>query len=668
MSRGNPHPPLGTSYLNSSLHKSYTLPSIDLSLSPSILVWSDASSQSSDGSSVTSDSFEPQMSPQCQLMEDAFTYDLSLSAPTCEPSLKFPARNIPDKRVSCLQSPKNQYDQKISFVDSLVDSSAQIVEAIWPQSSASWRCDTGGDSVLPLRTFIQETLRRSRTSYSTLQVTLYYLVLVKPRVLDLNSSTVQQKSTSSHAALHCGRRMFLAALILASKYLQDRNYSARAWSKISGLNVLEINQNEISFLIAVNWQLHITNLIFQRWTKIVLKYTSMSMLYVGATGRKPGEISYDLKSIILHINPDLDNLDSINPPAQIYRAETSSHPPQLLFDCRSSHIGTKISYSMLDTCAPCILEPSHSPSCNSTRTVPALGLLPTPKLTPNNFKFSEPRFGALPMVTKSSSRHSKLASNVPSTQITRKLKTLYDTPIQSINSHRQDSTKISSLTLIRSESTISRDPSQSSCATWTMPTVGMNSMASTREVNGHIWLQSTKKCSSEHFAGSKVACQELGIEQGPTLSCESHNEPLITRFRIPSMSAHTSFTRQKPEELYSERDEAARVLQGLHSHPRYADHQSRAVKNSGNQGRNLMGSSTKPCWQPLLRKRSSSEFENPIATKAPNNNPDLKFIADPFTFGASSSRKRICCATEASLSIPRSRLHSVYGALDSFGM
>ncbi|CAJ0889916.1 13790_t:CDS:2 [Entrophospora sp. SA101] len=30
----------------------------------------------------------------------------------------------------------------------------------------------------------------------------------------------------------CGRRMFLASLIVASKYLQDNNYSNNAWSKI----------------------------------------------------------------------------------------------------------------------------------------------------------------------------------------------------------------------------------------------------------------------------------------------------------------------------------------------------------------------------------------------------------------------------------------------------
>src|SRR5271156_5656913 len=153
------------------------------------------------------------------------------------------------------------------------DTSAQIVEAIWPLSSVACRSEMGIKGVLPLRTFIQETLRRSRTSYSTLQVALYYLILIKPHVPKHDFTMEQPDKVHSSRALQCGRRMFLSALILASKYLQDRNYSARAWSKISGLNTLEINQNEMAFLLAVNWKLHIPEPIFQRWTDIVLKYT-----------------------------------------------------------------------------------------------------------------------------------------------------------------------------------------------------------------------------------------------------------------------------------------------------------------------------------------------------------------------------------------------------------
>ncbi|KAI5282230.1 hypothetical protein KEM52_003736, partial [Ascosphaera acerosa] len=67
----------------------------------------------------------------------------------------------------------------------------------------------------------------------------------------------------SRRVMLCGRRMFLTALILASKYLQDHNYSARAWAKISGLDVQELNKNETTFLQAVNWKLHVPEAMFQ---------------------------------------------------------------------------------------------------------------------------------------------------------------------------------------------------------------------------------------------------------------------------------------------------------------------------------------------------------------------------------------------------------------------
>ena len=125
-----------------------------------------------------------------------------------------------------------------------------------------------------MKTFIQETLRRSRTSYSTLQVALYYLISIKHRVPKLDFTMEQPDDSASARALQCGRRMFLAALILASKYLQDRNYSSRAWSKMSGLGAQEINANEMTFLAAINWRLHLSETVFQRWANLILKHSS----------------------------------------------------------------------------------------------------------------------------------------------------------------------------------------------------------------------------------------------------------------------------------------------------------------------------------------------------------------------------------------------------------
>ncbi|KAK9362675.1 hypothetical protein V1504DRAFT_314266 [Lipomyces starkeyi] len=159
-------------------------------------------------------------------------------------------------------------DRRGAFVNSLVDSAALMIEGIWP-SARDTPCSDPATQILPLRTFIEETLRRSRTSYSTLQVALYYLYLLRPHVRD------PSRLKGSMGALHCGRRTFLTSLILASKYLQDKNYSARAWSKISGLSTTEINANEMSFLIAVDWKIHVPEDVYERWSSVLLSSTCL---------------------------------------------------------------------------------------------------------------------------------------------------------------------------------------------------------------------------------------------------------------------------------------------------------------------------------------------------------------------------------------------------------
>ena len=197
-----------------------------------------------------------------------------------------------------------------------------------PQCDMATRA--GGESVIPLQNFVKEVLRRSRTSCSTLQLALYYLHKSRRGIRDAVSRAEASRdeivrleqelaeckrraaaapedsypsppqSPSEHHqaevvaqahAIHasavaaelgerftalvtaqnspvlCGRRMFLAALISASKYLQDRNYSNRAWAKISGLPVGEINGNERAFLKVVDYKLHLPAEEFQRWTE-----------------------------------------------------------------------------------------------------------------------------------------------------------------------------------------------------------------------------------------------------------------------------------------------------------------------------------------------------------------------------------------------------------------
>ncbi|KAF9222573.1 hypothetical protein BS17DRAFT_783060 [Gyrodon lividus] len=60
--------------------------------------------------------------------------------------------------------------------------------------------------------------------------------------------------------LLCPRRTFLASLILASKFMQDRCYSNRAWAKLSGLPPREIGRCERALGEALEWRLWVGKL------------------------------------------------------------------------------------------------------------------------------------------------------------------------------------------------------------------------------------------------------------------------------------------------------------------------------------------------------------------------------------------------------------------------
>ncbi|KAJ6594140.1 hypothetical protein B0H19DRAFT_1094055 [Mycena capillaripes] len=195
-------------------------------------------------------------------------------------------------------------------------------------------------NLVPIKGFVHEVLRRSRTSGSVLQTALCYLEAIRPKVPELirkeqsgegtrteydsesrvtpatqaeleleaqlssmnfdfvaasrddedvmdtvrvydediactatpssTTSIVEDQTTlgkqnsasnlltaltSLPSPLLCPRRAFLAALILASKFTQDKCYSNRAWAKLSGLPAREIGRCERALGDALDWRL-----------------------------------------------------------------------------------------------------------------------------------------------------------------------------------------------------------------------------------------------------------------------------------------------------------------------------------------------------------------------------------------------------------------------------
>ena len=288
----------------------------------------------------------------------------------------------------------------------LIDTTTQTIETIWPLSIAHGRANTD-QNLIGLRTFVQEVLRRSKTSYSTLLVAIYYLVVVMSG-LPKDDFTMEQKIDSDgFRAMQCGRRMFLAALILASKYLQDRNYSTRAWSKISGLKLSEINTNERAFLAAVNWKLHMPEPLFQRWERIVLKYSPSG--HTPSVPRSSPAACQTWRSIVRQLNADLDQFDNrgmlLSDNDSGYYSESSApssrgsspHAPRSTLENTIPENATSIP-PLLPELPPLTLEPTPQESKSDHRMLPPLqpreGLLPTPQITPQVRNFCTPAVSA----------------------------------------------------------------------------------------------------------------------------------------------------------------------------------------------------------------------------------------------------------------------------------
>lgn len=188
--------------------------------------------------------------------------------PTPPPNCQTSTRSLPTLAKETVK----QY----SYVDSLVDVATMITHTLWPCQESP----TSGNVVHSVRMisyFITETSRKSKTSLSTMQLALLYCIrlkrdqeeLIRQRALLPSDSTAVVDAAKTSLGSTCARRNFLSALILASKYLQDRNFSNKAWSKISSISVSEINLREREFLEITKWNLDVKHDIFSRWSHLM---------------------------------------------------------------------------------------------------------------------------------------------------------------------------------------------------------------------------------------------------------------------------------------------------------------------------------------------------------------------------------------------------------------
>ncbi|KAJ2538168.1 PHO85 cyclin-5, partial [Coemansia sp. RSA 1933] len=69
----------------------------------------------------------------------------------------------------------------------------------------------------------------------------------------------------------CGRRMFVAALICASKFMFDRTYSNKAWNKITKLPLAQISDMERAFLDMIDYRLYVDRSTYDKFHRLLAR-------------------------------------------------------------------------------------------------------------------------------------------------------------------------------------------------------------------------------------------------------------------------------------------------------------------------------------------------------------------------------------------------------------
>lgn len=544
-----------------------------------------------------------------------------------------------------------------------LDTSTHIVEAIWPTSSVPPRNESGNSAVLPLRTFIQETLRRSRTSYSTLQVALYYLMLIRPHVPSHDFTTEQPDDRYCNQAVQCGRRMFLAALILASKYLQDRNYSARAWSKISGLKTLEINQNEMTFLLAVNWKLHVTEEVYKRWADCVAKLTPTQPPSPGGAAQLIYEQQCcDFRRIILNLSLELDNLEELTPwsPVLAQTPELSSRSLYTPPAERAGAFGSDGNASVSKPHgAPAVMEPTPPTLYAPGRLAPALGLLPTPRLTPQATGFSTPAVSATSYrqrSTFSAIAMAQASASIAAQSVDRWPPSATSSPMSYFTRRSSLANSVSSASspesMVSDSSRISRSSSISSASSVSAPSSKLDVQARCRYA---------KLCSDRLSLRPTIASVPEGREED-CLTSSPESYAVAVGKELCDVSLDTPLARRQRE-----MDEAARALQELQRHGA-----SRPVLQSKPSLKRSRALSIETSVQDDVRGMLGAQYLSggswPESMVRHRSEIAGQSQQVPARITRRASHKRLCCSTEAAQLPGISSIHPAVGGFGGPGM
>jgi len=285
--------------------------------------------------------------------------------------------------------------------------------------------------------------------------------------------------------------------------------------------------------------------------------------------------------------------------------------------------------------APNVLEPCPSTNFASGRPAPALGLLPTPRMTPQSSGFCTPAASTTPFTSGRSSMCYAMAqasnSHASSTQekwLARPLSPPlgYSLPRRSSLANSISSSPES---MVSDSSRSSRSSSISSASSMSAPTA--------YKLDVQVRCRYAKRCNTERSLRTTMTPVAEGItDSTPTASPGSYTGPVGREFH--GLSLDTPPCKYQNEDYFSKdpAHSAARALQDLHNHPR-----SGCLKRSRT---NSVGQSLQENVREMLMAPSGwSENFVRDQRRSRSINDACAQVAMPSPSNQFLGRKRMCC-------------------------
>ncbi|KAJ1970779.1 PHO85 cyclin-5 [Dimargaris xerosporica] len=153
------------------------------------------------------------------------------------------------------------------------------------------------------------------------------------------NSQVRPASSGRGDPTRCGRRMYLAALMAASKFYVDKTYSNKAWIKISTLKTAEVNHLEIAFMHLINFDIYIDPDIFDKWNRLFALHLRLSMVADPILAHQKALINAALFSFAMMDRTHLENLQQY----QRQQQQLAAQPPASMAAPTSPHLDPRLS-------------------------------------------------------------------------------------------------------------------------------------------------------------------------------------------------------------------------------------------------------------------------------------------------------------------------------------